>query len=81
MTSASQNPAIGAQTDASFPASGLRERAASRRPRFGARMSARVSAFFNRLLPYGYEDETGFHYGQQPPPPKPHSEKSSSELG
>lgn len=31
-----------------------------------ARLTARVRAWFE--VPYGYEDESGFHYGTQPPP-------------
>ena len=68
MTSASQNPALVAPADAPAPALGEHERVAFRYPKLGARLKARLSAFFNRLLPYGYEDETGFHYGEQQPP-------------
>lgn len=33
---------------------------------FLERVSAKMSALFERLVPYGYEDENGFHYGMEP---------------
>ena len=38
------------------------------RPGFAKRMAASWNAAVNHLVPLGYEDENGFHYGRQSAP-------------
>lgn len=42
---------------------------------FWQRLASRVSSWFE--IPYGYEDESGFHYGQEPVP-SPFAAQSNS---
>jgi hypothetical protein len=45
------------------------------RPRSWTRLAVTWRAAINFFVPIGYEDETGFHYGQKP------ASKTASRLG
>ena len=46
---------------------GQDDSATATRPGYWRRLVTRVRSWFE--IPYGYQDEKGFHYGKQPTPP------------
>ncbi len=66
MNPASQTTARVVQPDVQSPLQTHLEEVSSRYDRFRAGIKTRFTNFFSRHVPYGYEDETGFHYGPLP---------------
>jgi len=63
MNSASQTTARVVQPELQPPLHAHLEEVSSHCAGFKVRVKHWVSSFFNRHVPYGYEDENGFHYG------------------
>ena len=66
MTTASHTTAAVVETNVPAPLHAHLEDVSSRYIRFTARIKVIFSSFFDRQVPLGYEDQTGFHYGEKP---------------
>jgi hypothetical protein len=68
MTTASHTTAAVVETDAQKPLQAHLENVSSRFIQLVAKVKIIFSKFYDREIPLGYEDQSGFHYGAEPIP-------------
>lgn len=68
MTTASRTMAAVVETDVQAPLDAHLEGVSSRLVQLVARIKIIFSKFYDRHVPFGYEDQAGFHFGDQPTP-------------
>lgn len=66
MNSASQTTARVVQPELQPPLQAQLEEVSTQCAGFTVRIKSWLNSFFSQRIPYGYEDETGFHYGAMP---------------
>ena len=69
MTTASHTTAPVVETDAQAPLQAHLDDVSSRCISLVAKVKIIFSKFYEREFPFGYEDQSGFHFGAQPSPP------------
>lgn len=68
MTTASHTTAAVVETDVQEPLQAHLTDVSSRYIQFIARVKIIFSKFYDREVPLGYEDQSGFHFGPEPIP-------------
>ncbi len=68
MTTASHTTAAVVETDVQKPLQAHLEVVSSRCIQLVARVKIIFSKFYDREIPLGYEDQSGFHFGAEPIP-------------
>jgi len=77
MTTASHITAAVVETDVQSPLHAHLEGVSSRFAQRVAKIKIIFSKFYDRHVPVGYEDQAGFHFGDQPTPTDSCFEKNS----
>jgi hypothetical protein len=68
MTTASHTTASVVETDVQAPLQAHLDDVSSRYLTLVAKIKIIFSKFYDRAIPFGYEDQSGFHFGEQPSP-------------
>ena len=68
MTTASHTTAAVVETDVQEPLQAHLEDVSSRYIQLVAKVKIIFSKFYDREFPFGYEDQSGFHFGAEPTP-------------
>ena len=76
MITASHTTAPVVEADVQEPLQAHLENVSSRFTCFAAKIKIIFSKFYDRQVPLGYEDQAGFHFGEQPSPSDSRSENN-----